>query len=337
MKIYLAPMEGITTFIYRNIYNRYYGNIDKYYTPFVTAKKLKGRELKEVMPEHNEGLNVVPQILTNNAETFIEITKQLENMGYTEVNFNLGCPSGTVVNKHRGAGFLSVPDDLKYFLDEIFNECNIDISIKTRLGVNNLDDWPEILKIYSEYDIKELIIHARLLSEGYGGYVHTDMFNLAKYILSCPLCYNGDITDEKSFEKIYKECDSPDAIMIGRGAIVNPELSYSLKSFYLNNNTFNTDSDNVNNSNGNIDNIIFENKKGKKSDNQAIFKEFHNELYIAYKEYMSGEVPVLFKMKELWNYWSNSGNFPNNEKLLKKIRKSKNLREYESIMATIFN
>ena len=145
MKIYLAPMEGITTYIYRNAYRKYYGNIDTYYTPFVANRKLKSRELRDVLPENNSALPLVPQILTNKTDVFLEITEQLKDMGYNEVNFNLGCPSGTVVAKHRGAGFLDDPCELEKFLDTIYDKSPISISIKTRLGIESLFEWEEFI------------------------------------------------------------------------------------------------------------------------------------------------------------------------------------------------
>lgn len=133
MKFYLAPMEGLTGFVFRNAYQKHFGNIDTYFTPFINNKKMNYKEIKDILPEHNEGMHVVPQILTNRAEDFLAIAKELGNYGYESVNLNLGCPSGTVVAKHRGAGFLAVPEELDHFLEEIFAECPLRISVKTRV------------------------------------------------------------------------------------------------------------------------------------------------------------------------------------------------------------
>ena len=110
MKFYLAPMEGLTGYVFRNAHRECFGEMDRYFTPFLASKKLSSKEKKEVLPENNSGIDVVPQILTNKAEEFIFIVRQLEQRGYTEVNLNLGCPSGTVTSKNRGAGFLKVQD-----------------------------------------------------------------------------------------------------------------------------------------------------------------------------------------------------------------------------------
>ena len=109
MQFYLAPMEAVTGFVYRNVYHSMYGDMDKYFAPFITPtqkKILRTRERKDVAPENNVGMCMIPQILTNNAEQFIETCEFLAKQGYKEVNLNLGCPAATVVTKGRGSGFL---------------------------------------------------------------------------------------------------------------------------------------------------------------------------------------------------------------------------------------
>jgi len=164
MKYYLAPMEGITGYIYRNSYKKFFNNIDKYFTPFIVTNQgtsLKAKELKDVLPEHNKNMNIVPQILTNNSEGFINTSKRLQQLGYNEVNLNLGCPAGTVVSKNRGSGFLAKREELDLFLDEIFKINDMKISIKTRIGKDHPEEFYELIKIYNKYPLEELIIHPR--------------------------------------------------------------------------------------------------------------------------------------------------------------------------------
>ena len=154
MKYYLAPMEGITGYIYRNSYAKFFPSFDKYFTPFIIpneSKSLKTKELIDVQPENNKGLNIVPQILTNDAEGFIITANKLKQLGYNEINLNLGCPSGTVVGKGRGAGFLANRDELDKFLDEIFKIDNMKISIKTRIGKDRPEEFYELIKIYNNF------------------------------------------------------------------------------------------------------------------------------------------------------------------------------------------
>ena len=321
-------MEGITTYIYRNAYHKYYGGIDTYYTPFVANRKLKSRELRDVLPENNTALPLVPQILTNRTDIFLEIAKQLKDMGYDEVNFNLGCPSGTVVAKGRGAGFLNDPDKLERFLDTIYDKSPLSISIKTRLGIESLYEWEDLLVIYTKFPIKELIIHARTLSQQYGGKPHIEAFKMAQDMLLCPLCYNGDITDGTSYSNLIKSCPDTSAVMLGRGAISNPELPSILK-----NTNFNF---------GQIcsspipNNPIDINGLSPNNDDPLDYKRFisfHNELLAGYEDYMSGEQPVLYKMKELWTFWSMHLNI--DKKTLKKIKKVQSINAYQSIIKTL--
>ena len=172
MKYDLAPMEGITTYIYRSTFEKYYGGIHRYYTPFLASMHLSTREKNEVLPEHNEGMTLIPQILSNRADEFLEITKALKDYGYETVNLNLGCPSGTVVSKHRGSGFLAVPQELDRFLAEIFDKCPLKISIKTRIGIDDESEWEEILNIYEKYPLEGLIIHTRLQKDFYKAYIN---------------------------------------------------------------------------------------------------------------------------------------------------------------------
>ena len=195
MKDYMAPMEGVTNFVYRRAYHRFYHPMDKYFTPFISAKPKKNlsfQEICEVSPERNEGMYVVPQILTCNAEDFIRTAQLLrDDYGYREVNLNLGCPSGTVTAKGKGAGFLAEPGKLDAFLDEIYSKLDMNISIKTRIGTHYEEDWDYLLAIYEKYPIYELIIHPRIQTDMYRGLPRLDAYEKAVNRLEMPLCYNG--------------------------------------------------------------------------------------------------------------------------------------------------
>lgn len=302
MKLYLAPMEGITTYIYRNAYNRCFGGIDKYFTPFLASKKLNRRELNEILPEHNEGIEVVPQILTNRADEFLQIARRIAGYGYQTVNLNLGCPSGTVTARKRGAGFLSVPDELDHFLYEIYEKSPIRISIKTRIGVESVDEWERLLAIYKKYPVAELIIHPRLQRELYKYTPHIEAFLTAVAALpEIPLCYNGDITSPENYEAI----PATDCLMIGRGIIRKPALAAQIK----------------------------------KTDAARLFtkenlRAFHDEIFSGYSAQMAGETPTLFKMKDLWTYLSAS--FAASDRFLKKIRKASDYAEYKIAVSNLF-
>lgn len=306
MKFYLAPMEGITTYIFRNAYNRCFGGIDKYFTPFIASRKMNRRELNEILPEHNKNLNVVPQILTNRADEFLQITGRIAEYGYQTVNLNLGCPSGTVTARKRGAGFLSVPEELDQFLYEIFDKSQLNISIKTRIGVDSVDEWEHILEIYQKYPLEELIIHPRLQKEFYKFTPHKEAYLAAMNTLTdIPLCYNGDITSKQSYDALMEQIPQTDCIMAGRGILKNPALVLQLKQ----------------------------------SDSTKVFtkenlKSFHDEIFENYTSIMDGEKPVLFKMKDLWTYLIAS--FEKPDKYLKKIRKASGFLEYNAAVNLLF-
>lgn len=298
----MAPMEGITTYIYRGTFEKYYGGIDQYYTPFLASMHLSNREKNEVLPEHNTGMKLIPQILSNRADEFLEIAKTLKDYGYTCVNLNLGCPSGTVVSKHRGSGFLAVPTELDRFLEEIFDHCPLRISIKTRIGISDESEWEDILRIYEKYPIAELIVHTRLQQDFYKLPTRPHTFHAAKR-LGIPLCYNGDITSPEAQHSLLAEHPDMDRIMLGRGLIANPEL---------------------------IETLIGSPRRDK--DRLQSFLSDICDRYIT--EMSGGDRNTLYKLKEIWVYLGSL--FINAEKYVKKIKKANRLSEYEAAMQTLF-
>ena len=313
MKYYLAPMEGLTTYNFRTSWNRYYGGMDKYFTPFISNRHMNSRERNDILPEHNIGMYTVPQILTNKAEEFLSLAEQLAGYGYREVNLNLGCPSGTVVSRNRGAGFLGTPRELEFFLDEIFDKCPLDISIKTRIGMDYLDEWALLLRIYRKFPLKELIIHPRLQVEGYKGTPHLEAFAEAVNELDCPLCYNGDITSPETLSQLLDRLPMIDTVMIGRGILQNPGLLQQLKTPSVTAPLPDPFSDN---------------------DRLLTLKEFHNSLLSGYQEIMSGDTNTLYKMKDLWTFLSRGFDSP--EKYVKKIRKANDISDYKIAVTALF-
>lgn len=303
--LYLAPMEGLTTFIYRNAFQKYYGGIDTYYSPFLSNKKLSTKEINDVHPKHNSSLRLIPQVLTNQPDTFLSVAKQLGEFGYNEINLNIGCPSGTVVAKRRGAGMLADPLQLDHFLEEIFEKCPMDISIKTRIGIEDMDEWPLLLKVYAKYPIKELIIHPRFQKEFYNGFPHKDAFVEAHKMLSCPLCYNGDITSLSSLKELSEAGVQTNVFMLGRGVLSNPLLPLAIKE--------------------KVPSDVLATQR-------STFKEFHNEILGGYISVMSGDQPVLYRMKELFSYMGKYLSL--DEKQLKKIRKCNSVSEYKNLVSS---
>ncbi|MCR5213101.1 MAG: tRNA-dihydrouridine synthase family protein [Eubacterium sp.] len=331
MKILLAPLEGITTYIYRNALNKYYGGIDRYYTPFLTATHLKGREKRDVLPDNNPGIDLVPQILANEADTFLKITYQLSLLGYREVNLNLGCPSGTVISKNRGAGFLQEPKDLYNFLDDVIDKMEgISLSIKTRIGMEFLSEWEDLMNVYKDFPLSEIIIHPRLRNEFYNGNVHIDQFLRAFDIIpeSTNIIYNGDINSISHLIQVLNAIKevNPDyierdnfSIMVGRGIIRNPELGSILSKAEI--------PDLLDPINKEINSSL------PKITDKKKFKAFINEITENYQDEMSNEKHVVMKMKELWIYFADGLRL--DPKLLKEILKTSRLAEYKSIIQMV--
>lgn len=201
--------------------------MDKYFTPFLSPHTKRGfnaKELAEILPENNKGMRLVPQILTNRAEDFLGTAEKLTYYGYGEINLNLGCPSKTVVSKGRGSGFLADPEGLDRFLDEIYSKAKVKISIKTRIGKDDPEEFLGLLKIYNRYPAEELIIHPRIQTDFYKNKPNLEMFEEAVRTSRIDLCYNGDICSKEDAGMIQNRFPSVDTCMIGRGIIENPGL-----------------------------------------------------------------------------------------------------------------
>jgi tRNA-dihydrouridine synthase len=180
MQISLAPLEGVTGYVVRNAFHHNFDGIDTFYTPFISAgQNLKGKVLRDILPENNEGITLIPQLMSNRAEDVLRIGRLLAAYGYDEINLNIGCPSGTVTSKKRGAGLLTDLALLDHFLEDVFARSDMKISVKTRIGFHSDEEWPAILEIYKKYPIKELIIHPRVREEFYKGTPHLDCFEQA--------------------------------------------------------------------------------------------------------------------------------------------------------------
>lgn len=303
MKFYMAPLEGITTYIYRNIHHTMFPGMEKYYTPFVSPTSnhdFKSREKKDVIPQHNQGIPLVPQILSNHADEFLYTAERLIEFGYREINVNLGCPSGTVVAKGRGAGFLSDLEGLDRFLGELFEKITVPLSIKTRIGRHEPSEFKKILAIYNRYPIHELTIHPRVRDDFYRGKADWDVFEEALEQSTNPICYNGDINSVEDYERFCERFPSVEQVMIGRGLIANPGLVRELQT-------------------------------GQTMTWQERL-HFASVLQRAYEEVMP-EIPVLFKMKEIWSYMAMA--HEDSAKVWKKIKKTKRMKEYEMVLRTL--
>ena len=226
MKLYFAPLEGITTYTYRNAHIEMFSGVDTYFAPFIVPtenERISVKTLKDILPENNK-TKVIPQVLCSSGEAFCELAKKVVDLGYDEINLNLGCPSGTVVKKKRGSGALKDTDELQKLLDYIFTNGNIKISLKTRTGFYSHEEFYDLVEIYNNYPATELIVHPRVREELYSGIPNMDAFDIAYKNSRHKLCYNGDIVTAEDYHKICDLYPRLNAVMIGRGAIQNPAI-----------------------------------------------------------------------------------------------------------------
>ena len=303
MRIDAAPLQGITTYIYRRAHAEIFGDVDRYFMPFLSPAAehiITERELRDITPEHNRGIDAVPQVMTRKAEDFLWAAGELAAMGYREINLNLGCPSGTVTAKGKGAGFLTDPAGLDAFFGEVFRTgmpAGASLTVKTRLGMKAEGEFPALLEIYNRYPIAELTIHPRIREDFYKRPVRRNAFAAALESCRLPVCYNGDIVTAEDAAVIRE-----DALMLGRGLIADPALARKIR--------------------------------GGEAAARGELEKFTCRLYREYQEAYGGRGQAAQRMKELWFYMIHL--FDDGEKYAKKMRRVSHPEEYEQMEAGIY-
>ena len=295
MRYYFAPMEGLTDSIYRRAHHEFFSGVDRYYMPFLSPtvhRALTPREQRETPMADSVGFAAVPQLLTKVPEDFTWMAQQCKELGYDEVNLNLGCPSGTVTAKGKGSGMLRDLKALDEFLDSIFYKAPLPISVKTRIGFTSAEEWPALLDIFNKYPIKELTVHPRVRESFYKGPVDMDAFRYCVQHSKNPLCYNGDICCTADIEKIQKEY-GVEAVMIGRGLIADPGMLLP-----------------------------------GGTDKQTLL-DFTDKLMEEYTVIFGSVRNAMFRMKENWSMIASR--FEGSEKLKKRLQKTTSAEEFKAI------
>ena len=301
MRYYFAPMEGITDAPYRRVHQSFFPGLTAYYMPFISPtmhRTLTHRESRDLPMADSVPFRAVPQILTKVPEDFLWAADQCLQRGYDEVNLNVGCPSGTVVSKGKGAGMLADPAKLDEFLDRIFEAAPLPVSVKTRLGMEDPQEFPRILEVFNRYPIKELTIHPRVRKQFYKGGVDMEMFRYALENSKNTLCYNGNLrtlSEVRAFEQAFPQVE---AVMIGRGLVGNPSMFQPGTSV-------------------------------------ETIHAFHDALLETYIEAFGSARNAMFRLKENWHCMILL--FDGSEKLWKKLRKTTDIGEYRTITAEIFD
>ena len=304
-----SPLQGFTDFRFRNAFHKHFGGIDTFYSPYIKLNGklvVKGSYERDILPENNSTLEVIPQIITNDAEEFLFVAKYVQQFGYKELNWNLGCPYPMVAKCGMGSGLIKNTDQIEHILKRVHNETDIIVSMKMRMGYENPTEILDVFPILEQYPIKNIAIHARIGKQLYKGGVDLDSFQKCLDTSKQRIYYNGDITSVTKFNELQERFPSIEHWMIGRGLIADPFLPSMIK-----NNTT-------------------EYPKNK----LEIFEAFHDEIYQEYDAYLSGPTPIRMKMLGFWEYFSES--FSNPQKTFKKIKKAGNSKNYEIAVKEIF-
>ncbi|MBU1012397.1 MAG: tRNA-dihydrouridine synthase family protein [Bacteroidetes bacterium] len=309
-QIYLAPLQGFTDFHFRNAYQKYFSNVDQYFSPWIKLdgeSKLKNSQIRDVNPENNQGVKLIPQVMCNNANDFLYLANYLFDLGYEEINWNLGCPHPMITKRGLGSALLKNPDKIISILDEVLPKMQNKLSIKMRLGFESEDESIQSLPLLNDYPLTEIIIHARTATQMYKGKANINAFENCISLSKQKLVYNGDLNSLKMFKEISVRFPQINRWMIGRGLIANPFLSAMIK----------TDS------------------KELPENHKKVFLEFHNYLMESYASHLSGEKHLLIKMISFWEYFSNS--FEDAHKAQKRIKKAKTLIAYNEAVRVNLN
>ena len=304
MEFSFAPMEGVTSHLFRLIHRELFPGADRYYAPFL-APDGEGRcrtgAFRDILPENNPGFLPVPQILCNRPEPFLLLAEQLADMGYEEINLNIGCPSATVAAKHKGAGMLADLDSLARCLDGIFAASPLPVSIKTRLGLKSSEEFPAILELYKRYPIRRLIVHARDRAGMYKSAPDLEMFALALRECRAPVCYNGNLFSVADLDALQSAFPQLEAVMLGRGAVANPAL--------------------------------FRQMRGGAALTQEELLRFLERLLAAFLDEGLPPPYALARLKELWHYLICL--FPDSQRLGKAIWKARTLDDYRAALEVL--
>ena len=299
MRYYFAPMEGLTDSIYRRLHHKYFPGVDRYYMPFLSPtihRTLTHKEDRELPVSDSVDFVAIPQVLTKVPEDFLWAAEQCRDRGYTEVNLNVGCPSGTVVSKGKGSGMLRSAEELDVFLDTVFEKCPISISVKTRLGLENPEDFPALLEVFNRYPITELTVHPRVRKDFYKEPVRENWFRYAYENSKNPLCYNGNLMTLEQSDTIVDRYPGVESVMVGRALIADPGMF----------------------SGGTTREAL-----------EGFLTELTEEYVIAFGSARN----AMFRLKENWGFLRHR--FEGSDKLWKQLRKTTDIAEFRSITAEI--
>ena len=303
-----SPLQGFTDYKFRNAFNKYFGGIDTFYSPYIKLNgklEIKNAYERDLLPENNLNLEVIPQIITNDSDEFLFVANYVKKLGYNELNWNLGCPYPMVTKRGMGSGLIFDFVKIEQILQKVHEQSDIKVSMKMRMGYENSEEILNVLPVLEKFPLKNIAIHARIGKQLYKGGVDLDAFQRCIENTNHKLYYNGDITSVEKFKEMQQRFPSIDHWMIGRGLIANPFLPNMIKN---------------NTSKFPINKI-------------EIFSQFHETIFQEYEQSLSGATHILLKMTSFWAYFSTL--FSNPHKTFKKIKKAKSLKNYHQAVKEI--
>ena len=308
MEYCYAPMEGITLSRFRQIHHEMFPGVSEYYTPFIAPDSnggFRAKFLRELTTDCGQ-VPLIPQLLVNNAEAFCLTADRLFELGFREINLNVGCPSGTVFAKHKGAGMLRDLSSLDSILDQVTDHAQkvgCQITVKTRMGLHSTEEFPAIMEIYEKYPIKKIIVHARCRDDFYRGQADLEGFATAASVSRLRLVYNGDIASEKDLEALRQAAPTVDGVMVGRAAVANPALIRVLQ--------------------------------GGAQLTRVELRMFHDRLTEAWLEDGLSPAFTVERMKSLWAYMQ--AMFPENKREIKAIMKARSMENFRSAVGIVLD
>ncbi len=297
-----SPLQGFTDFRFRNAQEKFFGGVDTYYAPYIRLngkQVIKGSYQRDLNPEVNATIDVIPQVMTADADEFLFVINYIQSLGYKELNWNLGCPYPMVTKSGMGSGLICNTEKIDHILDRAHSETDVTISMKMRLGYENSNEILESFKILDKYPLKNVAIHARLGKQLYKGGVDLDGFQKCIDQAKHTLYYNGDITSVTQFRKMQERFPSIQHFMMGRGLIADPFLPSMIKE----------------------DTLVYP------TDRWQRFKAFHDTIYEQYDAALSGPTPIKMKMLGFWEFFSQATHNP--QKVYKAIKKAGNPVKYQ--------
>jgi tRNA-dihydrouridine synthase len=310
LTIYSSPLQGFTDFRFRNAFQQFIGGIDKYIAPYIRVNgnlEIKPGNERDILPANNKSLDLIPQIITKDADEFLFVAKYVQKLGYTELNWNLGCPYPMVAKRGMGSGLLSMPEKIDEILARVCAETDIQISVKMRLGYESSQEIFRVLPVLERYRLANITIHPRIGKQLYKGDVDLKAFEECLGQTSHKIFYNGDITSVRSFLEMKERFPTIDHWMIGRGLIADPFLPAMIKA----------------------DNPVYPKNR------YEVLNTFHDALFSSYEEALSGRKHILIKMSSFWEFFIQS--FPGSPKYLKKIKKAQSLTVYREVVKQLID